>query len=116
MKRILIALLMVGLLAGLVYAASPSVEEQNRVKFTAEGQSTTASYAISSISWVSASGDEIGGGHGFILEETSGADIASCEATAVSDQCQFTFPEPLVVMGLNVPHLDGDLYVYGKRR
>ena len=97
-------------------AADPSVTESNRLKFTEEGQTTTTSFAISSISWQSASGDEIGATGGFILEDLTGEDIASCEATAVSDQCQFIFPEPLIVTGLNVPHLDGDLYVYGKRR
>jgi len=116
MKRfwVLITLL---LITGYVFAQSaPSVSEQNRIKFTVEGQMYSSPFAISSIAWTSASGDEIGATGGFILQDLSYNDIASCEATTVSDQCQFSFSEPLVVDGLFVSHLDGDIYVYGKRR
>ena len=113
MKRVLFLLLVLGIFS---IAAGPALEGQNRLKFTLENQAYTGQFSISSISWVSASGDEIGATGGFILEETNGDDIASCEATAVSDQCQFTFPEPVIVNGIVADWITGDVYVYGKRR
>jgi len=116
MKKTLLLILFGLLVATNCFAGSPAVEEQNIVKFTTEYQSTDATYDITSIHWVSSSGDEISGAGGFILRDSNDVDIASCEATSVSDQCHFVFGEPLRVEGLNPVHLDGDLYIYGKRR
>ena len=131
MKRLLIALLIIGAFCSYLYAQEgvpaghdykPAVETNNWVWLRYEGDNTDSMWAISSIDWVSASGvtaganDTIAAASGFLLTTSDGSRIAECVATSVSDQCHFTFPEPVIANGLSAEWLDGSLYIYGKRR
>lgn len=115
-KYLVIALVL--FTAGIAWSGTfdPVVEETNRIMFNYRGQETQTKFAISSIHWVSASGDEIGGTDGFILNDYAGTQIANCEATTISDQCHYVFPEPVIVNGFQVEDITGNLYIYGKRR
>ena len=121
MRRILIALLLIGVFCSYVFAdyalQAPTVDESNYKQFTQWNQYTDEPFLITSIDWVSASGAEIAATDGFILRDGSDKTIVSCEATAVSDQCHFTYPDGISVNGMEAYHLSsGYLYIYGKRR
>ncbi len=117
MKRLLLSLLLVGVLITSAFAGSlPLVEEGNRVIFNSDGLRTTARFAISSIHLKSASGDEIGGASGFTVVGIDNVEIAECQSTSVSDQCDFVMPYPVVVNGMKTPLMDGKLFIYGQRR
>lgn len=130
MRKFLVALLLIGIVCSYVYAQEgvppahdykPALETTNHIWLRYEGDSTTTRFAISSIAWVSASGvanaaDAIAAASGFLLTDTAGDVIAECVATSVSDQCHFTFPEPLITHGVHAKWLDGSLHIYGKRR
>ena len=125
MKRFLMALLLIGASCSYLYAqealpaghtSAPAAVEKNFIWFRYEGDTFDGSFAISSIDWVSASEDQIQDASGFILTDGAGNRIAECVASTVSDQCHFTFDEPVIVDGMTATWLDGSLYVYGKMR
>lgn len=122
MKNFYLGLLVLGmavLATVLVHAASPTVEEGNRVIFKVADQETSSSWAITAITWISgANTTEISAAHGMLLEDGAGVEIFSCEATTLEyDGCSVTFSEPLVTSGLKAEDLDaGVLTVFGHRR
>ena len=120
MKKVLIALLMIGLACSFVYAQTPgqpSTDESWIKIFTSYNQQTTEKFVVKTIVWVSASGAEIAATDGFELEDSNGLTIVACEATALTSGCQVTFEEGLTVNGMYLRDLDsGYVYVYGKRR
>lgn len=117
MRRFILALLLVGVLITSVFANQGEfVNEQNRIIFTDKQQVVQETFAISSIHWRSASDDEIGGSSAFVLTGNDYVRIAECQATALTDYCDFVFPEPVITHGMHVPVMDGNLFIYGKRR
>jgi len=92
MKKLLLTLALVASLCAYVYAADPAYQDGNRVHFTAESQQTTTPFLITSIVWGSASGDEVGGTGGFILQDINGNFIAGMDATALSDHLVIPIP------------------------
>jgi len=116
MKRLLLALLMVGLLAGSAFAAGPTIDEQNRLQFTAADQETTASFEIYTIVWASFTGSVIVDTNVLNLEDGAGTEILKLTATAVTEA--FVIPMGgIVVTGLKAEDLtNGYVTVYGKRR
>lgn len=117
MKKVLFSLFALVGICTLAYAqATPSVEENNRLRFTVEGQGVNYGYTIKSIAWTSASGDEVAGTGGFILIDNDGKYIAGAEATAITDSLVIPIPDGIVVNGVHANHLDGDITIYGKRK
>jgi hypothetical protein len=117
MKRLLIALLMVGLLAGSAFAAGPLLDEQNRIIFSAADQETTSVFEIHTIVWASFTSSLIVDTNLLTLEDGSGAVIFAMEANAVHQQIVIPIPGGIVVSGLKAEDLTkGYVTVFGKRK
>ena len=96
--------------------AAPTIDEQNRLQFTAADQETTASFSIDTIVWASFTGSVIVDTNVCNLEDGAGTEILKLTATAVSES--FIIPMGgVVVKGLKAEDLtNGYVTVYGKRR
>ena len=117
MKKVLLALLMVGLLTSSVFAAGPTIDEQNRLQFTAADQETTVTFAIDYIVWASFTGSEIVTTNVLNMEDGAGTEIFKMMATT-GQLGPIVIPMGgLVVTGLKAEDLTkGYVTVYGKRR
>ncbi len=116
LRIILVVFLLMGM-CGTGFCAAPTIEESNRLQFTAADQETTMTFRITSVIWVSAAGAEIAATHGYLLEDGSGAVICGAEATALTDHQEINFGKGITVSGLKAEDLDGGyLYVFGQRR
>ena len=117
MKNLLLALLMVGLLAGAAFAAGPTIDESNRLQFTAADQETTATFRIDYIVWASFTGSEIVTTNVLNLEDGAGTEIFKMMATTGQLGPIIIPMGGLVVTGLKAEDLTkGYVTVYGTRR
>ncbi len=118
MKRLLLSLLLGVFLCSPVFAAGPKVEQGNMIRFDTAAQTTTASYRIRAIAWVSVDGAEIGINDDFTLSDGAGTVILMGEATALTDSLVVSIPgEGIVVSGLTATALtSGNIFLYVTKR
>ena len=117
MRKCLLALLLVCLLAMPCLAAGPTVEEGNRLQFTAADQETTTVFRITSIVWASFTGSVIVAGNVMNLEDGAGTEVLKliAEATMLGPHV-ITIPGGIVVSGLKAEDLTkGYITIYGQR-
>lgn len=116
MKKLLLALLMAGFMATAAFAATPTIDEQNRLQFTAADQETTVSFRIDTIVWTSFTGSVIVDTDVLNLEDGAGTEIFKMSATAVTESIVIPVGG-IVFTGIKAEDLtNGYVTIYGKRR
>jgi len=116
MKKLLLALFMVMLLSVPVFADGPTIEEGNRLQFTAADQETTVIFRIDSIVWRSFTGSVIVDTNVMNLEDGAGIEILKLMATATELGYNIVIPGGIVVAGIKAEDLTkGYVTIFGKR-
>ncbi len=116
MKKLLLALLLVGLLAVPCLAAGPTIEEGNRIQFTAADQETDVVFRITSIVWRSFTGSIIVDTNVLNLEDGAGVEILKLTATATELGYNIVIPGGIVVSGIKAEDLtNGYVTIFGQR-
>ena len=116
MKKFLLSLLMVALLCSSAMAAAPTVDEANRLQFTAADQETESVFRIYTIVWASFTGSLIVDTNVLNLEDGSGAEIFKMTANAVHQQIVVSIPGGIVVSGIKAEDLTkGYVTIFGQR-
>lgn len=117
MKKLLLSLLIIFGITGIALAAGPTVEEQNRIQFTAADQETTASYRIDYIVWASFTGSVIVNADVLNLEDGAGTEILKMSVDTGGLSPVIIPVGGIIVTGLKAEDLShGYVTVYGKRR
>lgn len=117
MKRLLFALLTGLMLAGPVFAAAPTIEESQRLQFTAADQETTATFRIDYIVWASFTGSVIVDTNVLNLEDGAGTEIFKMAVDGLTATPVVIPMNGLIVTGLKAEDLTkGYVTVYGQRR
>jgi len=116
MKKLLFGLLTVAFFATTAFAAGPTIDESNRIQFTAADQETTSIFRITSIVWRSFTGSVIVDTNVMNLEDGAGTEILKLMATATELGYNVVIPGGIVVSGLKAEDLTkGYVTVYGER-
>ena len=117
MKKFLLSLLIVGLLASTALAAGPTIEEGNRIQFTAADQETTKKFRIYTIVWASFTGSVIVDTNVLNLEDGAGVEVFKMAADGLTaTPIVINFPNGLDVAGLKAEDLTkGYVTIYGQR-
>lgn len=116
MKKFLLGLLMMVVCTS-AFAAAPTIDESQRIQFTAADQETTVSFRIDYIVWASFTGSEIVTTNVLNLEDGAGTEIFKMMATT-GQLGPIVIPMGgLLVSGLKAEDMTkGYLTVYGQRR
>ena len=115
MKKLLLALFMVMVLCSSVFAAGPTIEEGNRLQFTAADQETTVVFRIDTIVWASFTGSLIVDTNVLNLEDGAGVEIFKMTANAVHQQIVIPMGG-IVVSGIKAEDLTkGYVTIFGRR-
>jgi len=114
---LLAAIIVSGIIIFPAFAAGPTIDEQNRIQFTAADQETTVSFRIDYIVWASFTSSEIVTTNVMNLEDGAGTEIFKMMATT-GQLGPIVIPMGgIVVTGLKAEDLTkGYITVYGKRR
>ena len=118
MKKFLLSLLIVGLLATASFAAAPTIEESQFMQFTAADQETTQKFRIYTIVWASFTGSVIVDTNVLNLEDGAGVEVFKMAADGLTvTPVVINFPNGLDVSGLKAEDLTkGYVSVYGKQK
>jgi len=115
MKKLLFSLLALMMCVS-AFAAGPTINEANRIQFTAADQETDVVFRITAIVWRSFTGSVIADTNVLNLENGAGAEVFKMTASATELGCTISIPGGIVVRGLKAEDLTkGYVTVYGQR-
>ena len=118
MKKLLLSLLVIGLMAGSAIAAGPTIEEGNRLQFTAADQETEAVFNVCTIVWASFTGSVIVDTNVMNLEDGDGNEVLKIAADGLTvTPVVVEIPGCIQVSGLKAEDLTkGYVTIYGNRK
>ena len=97
--------------------AAPTIDEQNRIQFTAADQETAASFSIDYAIWASFTGSVIANADVLNLEDGAGTEILKLSVDTGGLSPVIIPMGGIVVNGLKAEDMShGYLTLYGKRR